>query len=555
METMNRFERVAQILDEAIGGPNASIPGHGPFWRGVTRDQFVADVVSSRPLLVVGQGAESNLVMALKGIGDFDGGLFRRMPAGRPPVPADKIAFIEQWIDDGCPEDPVVSEPAFTWQATNAPMANQLRGKRYDDIWFATPDLGWGVNSDGKILRTNDGGVTWTQQFHEPETYLRCLGFASETRGWAGALSGPARLFETRDGTTWSAVPDLPAGAPKMICGLDVVDDSVVYASGTNHPFGVFDNPPPALLKTVDGGATWTATDMTPHSSLLVDVFFTSPERGWVVGGKSDPRLPAGELGRDNVKPVVLFTEDGGLTWVDRVAGLQDQFPFGEWGWKIQFLNDEIGYVSLENFVDGAILKTTDGGMSWKRLEIGDPQQNANLEGVGFVDESHGWVGGWGTPAFVGGQSSATVDGGQTWSDANDIGKFINRFRFLGSPVTVGYAAGATVYKYSQDHAPMAPDRLSLRETAGPRFLEREAETDDDRVVRIPVNVPDNAGRLTVNVWERFGRLVAQPLDESPPAAGPRVVEWDASGQSGSFIVRITVDDDSESQIVMVTPR
>lgn len=552
---MNRFERVIQILDDAIGGPTASIRAHGTFWRGVTRDQFVAEVVFEHPLIVVGQGGDSNLVKALKGIEPFDGSEFRRMPAGRPPVPADQIAFIERWIDDGCPEDLLPSEPALTWRATNAPMADQLRGKRYDDVWFVTPDLGWGVNSDGKILRTTDGGASWDQQFHDQRTYFRCLGFASETRGWAGTLSGPARLLETRDGATWNAVTNLPEDAPKMICGLTVVNESVVYASGTNYPFPFSDNPPPAMMKTVDGGATWTALDMTSHASLLVDIYFTTPQSGWVVGGKADPAIPAGPEGRDNIKPVVLFTEDGGQTWVDRVADLQDVFPFGEWGWKIQFLDEHIGFISLENFNDGAILKTTDGGNRWTRLEIDDPQQNANLEGVGFVDETLGWVGGWGTPAFVGGQSSATSDGGESWSDANEIGKFINRFRFLDSPVTVGYAAGATVYKYSDQPVPAPAPMAVSPESAAIRLLESEAETDGGRRVRIPVIIPDNSSRIAVNVWERFGRHVGELLDESNPAAGARTVEWDATGHSGSFIVRVTVDDNSESQIVWVGPR
>lgn len=552
---MNRFERVIQILDDAIGGPTASIRAHGTFWRGVTRDQFVAEMVFEHPLIVVGQGGDSNLVKALKGIEPFDGSEFRRMPAGRPPVPADQIAFIERWIDDGCPEDLLPSEPALTWRATNAPMADQLRGKRYDDVWFVTPDLGWGVNSDGKILRTTDGGASWDQQFHDQRTYFRCLGFASETRGWAGTLSGPARLLETRDGATWNAVTNLPEDAPKMICGLTVVNESVVYASGTNYPFPFSDNPPPAMMKTVDGGATWTALDMTSHASLLVDIYFTTPQSGWVVGGKADPAIPAGPEGRDNIKPVVLFTEDGGQTWVDRVADLQDVFPFGEWGWKIQFLDEHIGFISLENFNDGAILKTTDGGNRWTRLEIDDPQQNANLEGVGFVDETLGWVGGWGTPAFVGGQSSATSDGGESWSDANEIGKFINRFRFLDSPVTVGYAAGATVYKYSDQPVPAPAPMAVSPESAAIRLLESEAETDGGRRVRIPVIIPDNSSRIAVNVWERFGRHVGELLDESNPAAGARTVEWDATGHSGSFIVRVTVDDNSESQIVWVGPR
>jgi photosystem II stability/assembly factor-like uncharacterized protein len=558
---MNRFERVVQILDEAIGGPGASIRAHGTFWRGLTRDQFVAFEVFALPLVVVGRGGDSNLVKALRGEFPFgsntgtSGASFRRMPAGRPPVAADQIAFIERWIDDGCPEDPVPSEPDLTWRATNAPMANQQGGKRYDDIWFVTPDVGWGVNSDGKILRTTDGGASWDQQFHDTGTYFRCLGFASDTRGWAGTLSGPARLLETHDGATWSAVANLPKEAPAMICGLTVVNESVLYAAGTNYPFPFFDNPPPAMMRTVDGGASWTAFDMTAHASLLVDTYFTTPERGWVVGGKADPTIPGGSDGRDNIRPVVLLTEDGGETWVNRVADLQGVFPPGEWGWKIQFLDEHVGFVSLENFNDGAILKTIDGGDHWTRVEVNDPQQNANLEGVGFIDENRGWVGGWGTPAFVGGQSSATSDGGKSWSDANEVGKFINRFRFFRDPITVGYAAGATVYKYSDQPVPAPAPMAVSPESAGIRLLEGETEVSDGNEVRIPVTVPEGSSRITVNVWERFGRHVGQVLDESNPTAGVRTVAWDASGHSGSLIVRVTVDDDSESEIIRLGPR
>jgi len=54
---MNRFERVVQILDNAIGGPDNGIGGpHGAFWQGLTRDQFVAMTVVGAQLLTVGQG-------------------------------------------------------------------------------------------------------------------------------------------------------------------------------------------------------------------------------------------------------------------------------------------------------------------------------------------------------------------------------------------------------------------------------------------------------------------------------------------------------------------
>lgn len=112
---MNRFERVIQILDDAIGGPDATIGAHGAFWRGLTRDAFVATNVFGLDLIVVGQGASSNLVKALKGESPFGADLpnpapdaeFPRMPAGLDPVSAEDIALIERWIDEGCLEDPL----------------------------------------------------------------------------------------------------------------------------------------------------------------------------------------------------------------------------------------------------------------------------------------------------------------------------------------------------------------------------------------------------------------------------------------------------------------
>ena len=41
-------------------------------------------------------------------VGEFGrGDLIRRMPLFRPPVAPANIAFIEKWIDDGCPDEPM----------------------------------------------------------------------------------------------------------------------------------------------------------------------------------------------------------------------------------------------------------------------------------------------------------------------------------------------------------------------------------------------------------------------------------------------------------------
>jgi photosystem II stability/assembly factor-like uncharacterized protein len=434
------------------------------------------------------------------------------------------------------------------WFPTNAPVASS----RTDDIWFIDPMVGWAVNSNGHIIKTTDGGLSWQQQFQTPivagrPIYLRCVGFTNALNGWVGTVSAEQRLYHTADGgENWAVVENLPENAPVKICGLSVVNESVIYASGTNDPADI----PPRMMKTVDGGATWTAWDMSEHATILIDNYFTSPERGWVVGGKADPSIT--NPSRDDVIPVVLFTEDGGKTWVNRVESISASFPLGEWGWKIQFLNDQVGYISLENFNKGAILKTTDGGQTWVRLPINDPQENANLEGIGFIDENNGWVGGWGDADFVGGFSSETNDGGKNWQDANQIGQFINRFRFFGNPVTVGYASGKTVYKYAT-----APVATPLIEGVSPlRFLATNAPERFDQSVKIEYTLPEHAEKVTLYIWNQFGSYVRKLVEESHPSAGNTSVVWDGKNDdgeslpSGVFIYRLTIDGQAESRVI-----
>jgi hypothetical protein len=107
------FKDVIEILDKSVGGPGADVASHGPFWRDVTRDRFVEMKVGGRKLVTLGDGANSNLVLSLKGEAPFGsdlddpptGALTPLMPAYLDPVPPEEIRDIEQWINQGCPAD------------------------------------------------------------------------------------------------------------------------------------------------------------------------------------------------------------------------------------------------------------------------------------------------------------------------------------------------------------------------------------------------------------------------------------------------------------------
>ena len=198
----------------------------------------------------------------------------------------------------------------------------------------------------------------------------------------------------------------------------------------------------------------------------------------------------------------------------------------GEWGWKIHFVDPLHGFIALEAYDFGAILVSNDGGTTWKRKEINDAQGNANLEGIGFVTPQKGWVGGWGDASFTGGFSSATEDGGNNWKDANEVGRFINRFRFIGDPVTVGYASGKTVYKYEPVPPPIPGLASEIPPRAPLKLLSSNEPEDSTWPYKLQITVSTGSSHLAILVWNRFGLHVNTLVDEENPTPGERSVLW-----------------------------
>ncbi len=464
-----------------------------------------------------------------------------------------------------------LTDNGYRWVATPAPLAG-----RYDDIFFISPDIGWSVNGNGQILKTEDGGGHWQIQKQLEGVYLRCIGMANSQVGWVGSVTPGRQLFHTHDGgQNWVLVDNLPktyisreqADAPSAVCGMWVLDEQHVFASGTNYP-----ERPARFLKTEDGGQSWWARDMEDVATLLVDIYFKTEQEGWVVGGRSVRPNPR----RSDVVPTVLKTEDGGRTWRE-LLGDSINAPLGEWGWKIQFLDEEFGVVACENLNAGAILITEDGGQSWRRQEIRNTEGemiNENLEGIGFLNRQIGWVGGWGDKVFNSGRTSGTTDGGRTWTDLTAtwpqpvpgqgyscpprpiIGQYINRFRFVGNPVTAVYASGNTVYKYTNQDLfePME------REITAKRLLRAtELHITADQSL-IPLTVPDGAKALSIVLYDRFAGKVRTLLEEQNPPGGERLITWDLrddNGQKltpGQFMVRVTCDNESESRLIFPEP-
>jgi hypothetical protein len=111
-----RFTRVQEILERAAGDGFPFHEGQERFWNRPLADFLALPPIYGVDLIAPAgpdRGARSGLIKALKGERPFGpGGQFPRMPLNRPPVAPDDIAFIQKWIDDNCPDDPIPPRPA-----------------------------------------------------------------------------------------------------------------------------------------------------------------------------------------------------------------------------------------------------------------------------------------------------------------------------------------------------------------------------------------------------------------------------------------------------------
>ena len=416
----------------------------------------------------------------------------------------------------------LLSASAFAQQAPEWELLpdSPFHGYRSEDVFFVDAEYGWAVNGSGEVHRTTDSGDTWTHTDTLPG-YARSTGFANRNKGWVGLLFSSNILFETMDGgltftdITSRIQPTVGGG----ICGMWVVDEQIAYGVGQYSG-------PAYLIKTTDGGQTWTSTDLSAYADTAVDVMFFDVDHGFIAAG-----------GSGSVR--VLETTDGGATWSIR----HTSSVTGVWGWKLTFPTENVGYVSAEyggSTSDGLVLKTTDGGQTWTEITI---PNGGSLQGVGFLTPDIGWASGRGT-------TSVTTDGGQTWQQIALDGD-INRFRFLGD--SLGFAAGHQIYR-------LGPLVVSTEEplAASVSGLESIAPNPSSGPVTITYRLA-RPGLATIAVYDLLGRTVAR-IDQGVRPAGRHVVMWEPSVEgwipaAGTYIVRLQTEQGVSARLITLARR
>ncbi len=387
---------------------------------------------------------------------------------------------------------------AQNWEQLDIPESPA----RYDDVFFLNENLGWAADGAGAaVYKTTNGGESWTQTSYNNGEYLRNIEFLNENIGFLGALS--ETFYRTTDGgQTWETVWDLQGVIP-AICGLDTVGESTVYGCGAYFE-------PAFIIKSTDSGQTWDVIDMSAYATSLVEVLFINEQTGFASGGDSNGG-------------VILKTTDGGQSWTE----MHNTGIPGEQVWKLQILpsNPNLFFASVNSFppLDGKLLKSTNGGQSWTSKNVPDPV----IQGVGFITENHGWMGGHNS-GFL-----ETTDGGQTWNDTG-FGWSLNRFQVFNENLV--YCSGQSIYKYT--------DNLSVNdiETQRPEDMAIViAPNPVEDILHISVDYP-RSDHMVITLFDETGKLIKKLLRETIDSKGKKSYQFDFQEKPGVYYLLFHYD-------------
>lgn len=177
--------------------------------------------------------------------------------------------------------------------------------------------LSIGNGTDSRIYKTTDGGENWDLSFQNEDenAFFDCFSFWDSSNGFAfsDSYEGEFTLIQTSDGATWSRID--PAIVPDARDG-----EGAFAASGTcvmtwEGGHGWFATGASAqdtrVIRTSDYGATWSET-ITPIASLTGTEGISTMS---VLDANHLAILGGDFTQRDSIYANVAISTDGGATW------------------------------------------------------------------------------------------------------------------------------------------------------------------------------------------------------------------------------------------------
>ncbi len=276
--------------------------------------------------------------------------------------------------------------PSGSWSVLRAPEDDHPQATGiFDGVVFPTRDVGYVRARNGLLLKTEDGGRSWSVVRHDLPAHSATLAFPTPAVGYLGVRR--ARLQR-------------PTGHP------------VLYEGGWESGAAQ------TLLRTGDGGQTWELLTplvdaptprhnraFFPHTTaydaaavaaqlqLALETQEVLPELPGTLGYLQELVFPSADVGYALVvvagppsseARLLLRSSDGGHTW--HIALTRESLaPLRSYAWSLAFPRPDIGYVLLLE----KLLCTIDGGVTWAARPY---PQSVAPSGIIFATATTGYL-------------------------------------------------------------------------------------------------------------------------------------------------------------------
>lgn len=321
-----------------------------------------------------------------------------RIPPARPATttPNGQVA------NDASASPAATSSPVPTSSSSNvAGVGPDVIGD-LTSVKMMSATVGWGTTS-GAILRTADGGRTWTAVHDGRGAFTR---FVDEST--AAFIDGPPfdRIVTTHDGgQTWRTATITPPaqGGPLQ---LAFASANVGFATWWDDPArpGAL-----AVFRTDDGGTTWTGPVAGDESDLPSYTGKAEAQGGdagliWATPGKADNQPFDNRFS---------LSADGGATWVVRPFPVDPLAPAGDLKAPESIRSDGAGHLVMVVGAVPAIFDSRDDGQTWTRTRV-FPNFSPQIDVPSSIQLRT--LQDWTAVAGDGSAVWSTADAGVTWS-------------------------------------------------------------------------------------------------------------------------------------------
>ncbi len=260
-------------------------------------------------------------------------------------------------------------------------MIPQLQSKGFSLAKSSAAQLQWEFSGPGNI-----GGRLRSLLIHPQNPNLL----------YVGSVSGG--VWKSTDaGATWTPTMNDLITLNISAMAMKPDDPNTIYA-GTGEGFLSDGLPGRGLLKTTDGGQTWTRSSVanglnTPFITALA-VTPANPNVIFAAGREAVPQYLAkpAETTPDPGVSAIFKSTDAGQTWQDVTTGkgidLVPNFPFDNMATDVVVspADANVVYGSFgTHFESGGIWKSTNGGQAWTRLTNGLPNPAAANQGYARI--------------------------------------------------------------------------------------------------------------------------------------------------------------------------